>query len=54
MKNGHAGLDCLITSQNDTAPKQIAALDLVVARLITSQNDTAPKLFSILALRDRV
>ena len=33
----------LITSQIDTAPKHLHALDENVARLITSQIDTAPK-----------
>ena len=34
---------CLITSQNDTAPKLILEPKQVRERLITSQNDTAPK-----------
>ena len=34
---------CLITSQNDTAPKLIAILRPSESCLITSQNDTAPK-----------
>ena len=36
-------VNCLITSQNDTAPKRVGVgLDRSLG-LITSQNDTAPK-----------
>ena len=34
----------LITSQNDTAPKQALLRSMYQEGLITSQNDTAPKL----------